>query len=107
MSAKLPLDFEVIQLIERKYIADHQLEKVVGDPSKRVRIRRKIHGKHGNVKRAMEMLLYQHYDDQTVLGTCCENVVSYMPVPVRVVVHINLGGRSHYVSHVHHGGCVK
>merc|ERR1719445_1762094 len=63
---KLLLDSEVIQLVEKKHIAGHQLEKAVGDPSRGVRIRRKIYGKHGNVKRAMEKLPYQHYDYQTV-----------------------------------------
>merc|ERR1719205_587396 len=79
---KLLLDSEVVELVEKKHMAGHQLEKAVGDPSRGVRIRRKIYGKHGNLKRAMENLPYQHYDYQKVLGACCENVVGYMPVPV-------------------------
>jgi len=103
---KLLLDSEVIQLVEKKHIAGHQLEKAVGDPSRGVRIRRKIYGKHGNVKRAMEKLPYQHYDYQTVLGACCENVVGYMPVPVGVVGPLNLDGKNLHIPMATTEGCL-
>lgn len=100
------LDSEVIQLVEKKHIAGHQLEKAVNDPSRGVRIRRKIYGKHGNLKRAMENLPYQHYDYQKVLGACCENVVGYMPVPVGVVGPLNLDGRSLHIPMATTEGCL-
>lgn len=100
------LDSEVIQLVEKKHIAGHQLEKAVNDPSRGVRIRRKIYGKHGNLKRVMENLPYQHYDYQKVLGACCENVVGYMPVPVGVVGPLNLDGRSLHIPMATTEGCL-
>merc|ERR1719341_3117729 len=103
---KLLLDSEVVELVEKKHMAGHQLEKAVGDPSRGVRIRRKIYGKHGNLKRAMENLPYQHYDYQKVLGACCENVVGYMPVPVGVVGPLNLDGRSLHIPMATTEGCL-
>lgn len=103
---KLLLDSEVVELVEKKHMAGHQLEKAVGDPSRGVRIRRKIYGKHGNLKRAMENLPYQHYDYQKVLGACCENVVGYMPIPVGVVGPLNLDGRSLHIPMATTEGCL-
>eukprot|EP00092_Neocalanus_flemingeri_P030131 GFUD01032709.1.p1 GENE.GFUD01032709.1~~GFUD01032709.1.p1 ORF type:complete len:969 (-),score=290.75 GFUD01032709.1:589-3495(-) len=103
---KLLLDSEVIQLVEQKHIAGHQLEKSLADPSRGVRIRRKIYGKQGNLKRAMENLPYQHYDYQKVLGACCENVVGYMPVPVGVVGPLNLDGRQLHIPMATTEGCL-
>ena len=100
------VDSEVVELVEKKHMAGHQLEKAVGDPSRGVRIRRKIYGKHGNLKRAMENLPYQHYDYQKVLGACCENVIGYMPVPVGVVGPLNLDGRSLHIPMATTEGCL-
>jgi len=101
------LDSEVVQLVEKKHLAGHQLEKAMDDPSRGVRIRRKLYGKHSsNLKRGMETLPYQHYDYQKVLGACCENVVGYMPVPVGVVGPLNLDGRSLHVPMATTEGCL-
>ena len=56
------VDAEIINLVESKHIAGHQLEKALCDPSRGVRVRRKIYMKRGNLKRAMETLPYQHFD---------------------------------------------
>ena len=45
------LDSEIISLVEKKHIPGHQLEKALGDPSRGVRVRRKIYMKHGNLLR--------------------------------------------------------
>ena len=87
------VDSEIIQLVEEKKIKGPHLEKTLGDPSRGVRVRRKIYGKNGQLKRALEKLPYQHYDYEKVMGACCENVVGYMPVPVGVVGPLNLDGR--------------
>merc|ERR550517_2221548 len=66
------LDTEIIHLVEKKHIAGHQLEKALSDPSRGVRVRRKIFMKNSNnLKRAMERLPYQHYDYSKVMGACC------------------------------------
>ena len=100
------LDSEIIQLVEKKHIPGHQLEKALADPSRGVRVRRKIYGKAGNLKRAMEKLPYQHYDYQSVMGACCENVVGYLPVPVGVVGPLNLDNRSLHIPMATTEGCL-
>jgi len=100
------VDSEIIQLVEEKHIPAHQLEKTLGDPSRGVRIRRKIYGKNGQLKRALENLPYKYYDYAKVMGACCENVVGYMPVPVGVVGPLNLDGRGVLVAMATTEGCL-
>lgn len=99
-------DNEVIQLVERKYIREHQLEQRLNDPSRGVRIRRKIVGKNEHLRKAMENLPHLHYDYQKVMGACCENVVGYMPIPVGVVGPLNLDGRLVHVPMATTEGCL-
>ena len=73
------LDSEIISLVEKKHIPGHQLEKALGDPSRGLRVRRKIYMKHGNLKRAMESLPYQHYDYSKVV------VVAEAIVPAHII----------------------
>jgi len=101
------LDSEIINLVEKKHIPGHQLEKALSDPSRGVRVRRKIYMKNGNnLKRAMDTLPYQHYDYSKVMGACCENVVGYMPVPVGVVGPLNLDTKTTYVPMATTEGCL-
>ena len=101
------LDTEIINLVEKKHIAGHQLEKALADPSRGVRVRRKIFMKNSsNLKRAMENLPYQHYDYSKVMGACCENVVGYMPVPVGVVGPLNLDNNNLHVPMATTEGCL-
>jgi len=100
------VDSEIIQLVEEKKIKGPHLEKTLGDPSRGVRVRRKIYGKNGQLKRALEKLPYQHYDYEKVMGACCENVVGYMPVPVGVVGPLNLDGRHVQVPMATTEGCL-
>ena len=101
------LDTEIINLVEKKHIAGHQLEKALSDPSRGVRVRRKIFMKNSNnLKRAMESLPYQHYDYSKVMGACCENVVGYMPVPVGVVGPLNLDNNNLHVPMATTEGCL-
>ena len=66
------VDSEIIQLVEEKRVSQHQLEKTLGNPSRGVRVRRKIYGKNSQLKRAMEKLPYQHYDYEKVNGSDIE-----------------------------------
>jgi len=100
-------DSEVIQLVERKHIREHQLEQKLNDPSRGVRIRRKIMGKKNeHLRNAMENLPHNHYDYQKVMGACCENVVGYMPIPVGVVGPLHLDGRLVHIPMATTEGCL-
>lgn len=101
------IDEEVIQLVETKHIAAHQLEKILNNPLRGVEVRRKIVGKQAaNLRQALASLPYKHYDYQLVMGACCENVVGYMPVPVGVVGPLNLDGRQVHIPMATTEGCL-
>ena len=101
------IDEEVIQLVDTKHIASHQLEKILNNPMRGVEVRRKIVGKQAaHLKGALAHLPYKHYDYQLVMGACCENVVGYMPVPVGVMGPLNLDGRHVHVPMATTEGCL-
>lgn len=100
------IDEEIIQLVETKHIACHQLEKILNNPMRGVEVRRQIIGKQGNMRRAMNTLPYKHYDYQQVMGACCENVVGYMPIPVGVVGPLTLDGRQVHIPMATTEGCL-
>ncbi len=101
------IDEEVIQLVDTKHIASHQLEKILNNPLRGVEVRRKIVGKQAaHLRPALANLPYKHYDYQLVMGACCENVVGYMPVPVGVVGPLNLDGRPVHIPMATTEGCL-
>lgn len=100
------IDEEIIQLVEKKHIACHQLEKILNNPLRGVEVRRKIIGKQEHIRRGLENLPFRHYDYKPVMGACCENVVGYMPVPVGVVGPLNLDGRMIHVPMATTEGCL-
>jgi len=100
------VDSEIIQLVDSKHISRHTLEKTLSNPTRGVRVRRKIYGKDARLRRAMEKLPYRHFDYEKVMGACCENVVGYMPVPVGVVGPLNIDGRTVQVPMATTEGCL-
>ena len=63
------VDSEIIQLVDSKHISRHTLEKTLSNPTRGVRVRRKIYGKDARLRRAMEKLPYRHFDYEKV-GIC-------------------------------------
>ena len=90
---------KIVQLGAQGSIPIYSLEKVLGDPVHAVKVRREIVSKHEATKQinyslASSALPYEHYDYQTILGACCENVIGYMPLPLGVAGPINVDGRN-------------
>jgi len=100
------IDEEIIQLVEKKHIACHQLEKILNNPTRGVEVRRKIIGKQGSMGRGLENLPFRHFDYKPVMGACCENVVGYMPVPVGVCGPLNIDGKMVHVPMATTEGCL-
>lgn len=80
----------------------HSLEKLLGDTTKAVKIRRAVVARNDRTKDQSQQLEasqlpYQHYDFARVAGACCENVIGYMPIPVGVAGPINVNGHSYYI----------
>jgi len=108
------IDEEIIQLVETKHIASHQLEKILNNPLRGVQVRRKIlaeqsastSGAGTRVSEALPSLPYRGYDYKPVMGACCENVIGYMPLPVGAVGPLNLDNRLVTVPMATTEGCL-
>lgn len=96
----------MIQLVKNKYIQPYQLEKAVGDMERGVGIRRTILGNAGRFVDDLDDLPYRNYDYSKVLGSCCENVVGYVPVPVGVAGPLLVDGELVYVPMATTEGCL-
>ncbi|XP_065351954.1 3-hydroxy-3-methylglutaryl-coenzyme A reductase isoform X1 [Cloeon dipterum] len=99
-------DEEVINLVNSGHIPPYQIEKAISDYERGVFIRRQIVGKAGSFIEALESLPFRNYDYSKVMGSCCENVIGYMPVPVGVVGPLNLDDDSYYVPMATTEGCL-
>ncbi|XP_015601049.1 3-hydroxy-3-methylglutaryl-coenzyme A reductase [Cephus cinctus] len=106
LGASALTDCEVIQLVEHKYIPPYQLEKAVGDLERGVGIRRKLVGAAGGFTEDLTDLPYKNYDYSKVLGSCCENVIGYVPVPVGVAGPLLVDGELIHVPMATTEGCL-
>lgn len=106
LGANALTDEEVIQLVNHKHIAAYQLEKAVGDLERGVGLRRLIVSANGKFTKEMDDLPYKNYDYNKVLGTCCENVIGYLPVPVGIVGPLLIDDQQYYVPMATTEGCL-
>ena len=95
-------DEELIDCALRASIQGHALERILGDKTRAVKIRR---GLVSRTPATAEMsglletsqLPYKHYDYDRIFKACCENVIGYLPLPVGVAGPLNVDGRSYYL----------
>lgn len=99
-------DEEVITLAERKIIPSHKLETIVQNPKRGVVIRRKLLAKLAKRGEILQSLPYCHYDYKLVMGSCCENVIGYVPIPVGVAGPLLLDGEMLYIPMATTEGCL-
>ncbi|WFD24293.1 hydroxymethylglutaryl-CoA reductase (NADPH) [Malassezia equina] len=86
-------DEEVILLVQKGRIAPYALEKTLQDMERAVIVRRAV------ISRASErhvlehsLLPYKDFDYASVFGTCCENVVGYLPLPLGIAGPLLIDG---------------
>ncbi|XP_051534112.1 3-hydroxy-3-methylglutaryl-coenzyme A reductase-like [Myxocyprinus asiaticus] len=97
---------EVIALVECRGILGYRLEAVMGSPERGVAIRREMLSAKLPDPSALENLPYRNYDYSKVIGTNCENVIGYVPVPVGVAGPLLLDGKEYHVPMATTEGCL-
>lgn len=99
-------DEEVMNLVSSRNILNYKLESALETPERGVAIRREMLSPKLPVRSALAALPYKDYDYSKVMGTCCENVVGYMPVPVGVAGPLLLDEKPFYVPMATTEGCL-
>ena len=91
-------DSELVEMTVRGIVPFHALEKTLSDPTRAVRIRRAVvsrtPGVHQTSTLESSLLPFEDYDFGRVFGSCAENVIGYMPIPVGVAGPIVIDGTS-------------
>ncbi|XP_072228556.1 3-hydroxy-3-methylglutaryl-coenzyme A reductase-like [Leuresthes tenuis] len=99
-------DAEVMKLVTSCKILNYKLEAVLETPERGVAIRREMLSPKLPVSSALACLPYKDYDYSKVMGTCCENVIGYMPVPVGVAGPLLLDNKQFYIPMATTEGCL-
>ncbi|XP_039517009.1 3-hydroxy-3-methylglutaryl-CoA reductase b [Pimephales promelas] len=97
---------EVSSLVECRGILGYRLEAVLESPERGVAVRREMLSSKLSDSSALENLPYRHYDYSKVIGTNCENVIGYVPVPVGVAGPLLLDGKEFHVPMATTEGCL-
>ncbi|XP_070845645.1 3-hydroxy-3-methylglutaryl-coenzyme A reductase-like isoform X2 [Chaetodon trifascialis] len=97
---------EVMNLVTSRNILNYKLEAVLESPERGVAIRREMLSLKLPVHSALAHLPYKDFDYSKVMGTCCENVIGYMPVPVGVAGPLPLDEKQFYVPMATTEGCL-
>ncbi|MBN3322723.1 HMDH reductase, partial [Atractosteus spatula] len=104
--ARFLSDAEVISLVNAKHIPSYKLENMMETPERGVAIRRQMLATKLSKPTALKNLPYRDYDYSQVMGTCCENVIGFMPVPVGVAGPLHLDGKQFQVPMATTEGCL-
>ena len=101
-------DQEVISLVEARKIELRNLEKLLGDAERGVRIRRQVISSMGGSSLADAVLRvpYKSFDYSKVVGVCCENVIGFVPLPVGFAGPLNVDGESFFIPMATTEGCL-
>lgn len=76
----------------------YNIESVINNPERGVKIRRQIMSEQANLAPAtLNSLPYKHFDYTKVMNVCCENVLGYVQIPVGFAGPLLVDGAKYYV----------
>ncbi|CAG8531840.1 14759_t:CDS:2, partial [Acaulospora colombiana] len=100
-------DEEVLLLVNNGKIAPYALEKVLGDHERAVKVRRALISRSSTTKTLESSALpVENYDYTKVAGSCCENVIGYMPIPVGIAGPMKIDGEMVHIPMATTEGCL-
>lgn len=92
------LDEEIVDLVKEKHLLIYKLESYFSNPLRGVHLRRKIILKKLEDKVTnLDALPFDNYNYNKVAGSCCENVIGYVPVPLGVAGPLLIDGKLFYI----------
>ncbi|KAJ9451854.1 3-hydroxy-3-methylglutaryl-coenzyme A reductase 2 [Diplonema papillatum] len=94
-------DCELVQMLDEKKLKFHEIEKVLHpDFERAVRVRREFvvkyiveHGPGEQKAKTIDNVPYAGYQYENVVGSNCENIIGYIPIPVGLAGPILLDGK--------------
>lgn len=92
-------DEECASLVRAKYVPFYKLESHFSDPIRAIELRRHIVTEKlpENSTDCFAKLPFQGYDYNKVSGSCCENVIGYVPVPLGLAGPLKIDGKLYYI----------
>ena len=97
-------DDELLAVLLRGDLKDHQLEKTLGDYERAVRVRRGLYSQFLN--KPLDLIPYEHFDYKKVFGANCEIVLGYVPIPLGIVGPLTINGEPIYIPMATTEGCL-
>lgn len=90
------LDEEIIEMVNAKHVPIYKLESYFKDATRAVQIRRRIiEAKLPGAK--LTDLPYENYNYSKIIGSCCENVIGYVPIPLGVAGPLLIDGKYYHI----------
>lgn len=92
-------DDECIELVGAKHVPMYKLEQHFSNPIRAIELRRRIvAGKLSiNAAASLTKLPFRAYDYSKVAGSCCENVVGFVPVPLGIAGPLLIDGKLYHI----------
>ncbi|RFU31940.1 hypothetical protein B7463_g4442, partial [Scytalidium lignicola] len=91
-------DEEIVEQCINGDLPTRDLEKILPDLLRAVKIRRAVLSRQNPLVRGLSSftryLPFENYDYNSVLGVCCENVIGYMPIPIGVAGPLMIDGHN-------------
>ncbi|CAG8585154.1 18240_t:CDS:2, partial [Cetraspora pellucida] len=100
-------DENILLLISNGKISPYNLEKILKNNERAVKIRRAFISRSSITKTLESSALpIEGCDYSKVMGTCCENVIGYMPIPLGIAGPLKIDGELFHIPMATTEGCL-